>query len=63
MSNPALAGKQYETTLRTKLKSVFKNIYTEVKNSKEIPLTFRLFPSTIFHRNSSVSIFQGRDQY
>jgi hypothetical protein len=26
MSNPALAGKQYETTLRTKLKSVFKNI-------------------------------------
>jgi hypothetical protein len=26
MSNPALAGKQYEITLRTKLKSVFKNI-------------------------------------
>lgn len=26
MSNPALAGKQYETNLRTKLKSVFKNI-------------------------------------
>ena len=26
MANPALAGKQYETTLRTKLKSVFKNI-------------------------------------
>ena len=26
MSNPALAGKQYEITLRNKLKSVFKNI-------------------------------------
>jgi|688.fasta_scaffold98604_2 hypothetical protein len=26
MSNPALAGKQYEVTLRNKLKSVFKNI-------------------------------------
>jgi len=26
MDNPALAGKQYEITLRTKLKSVFKNI-------------------------------------
>jgi hypothetical protein len=26
MSNPALAGKQYEIALRTKLKSVFKNI-------------------------------------
>ena len=26
MPNPALAGKQYETNLRTKLKSVFKNI-------------------------------------
>ena len=26
MANPALAGKQYEITLRNKLKSVFKNI-------------------------------------